>query len=286
MCAGAVEQVPRAWWFGQISLRPHFLCLNPCILRECANHRSTRGLLREDIPLSRGRRARTNEARYKLMWMAVGEDHSYLVFLCTSSRATHVSWFQFFIWITLPRHMLGILVMEESDGVHSHGVHGCTYSKQMPQKCFFAQHIIGNILVASRRLVMHTCEWHDEGMICFFMARDPSCACSPVPHTTLPIKIANCRATSEVRICCGVIPPTMRSIMFRRCSRRKHQVSRLNPSGGRTERTLNKDAVHRDGEWRKFEGRMVGSMFQSRIRTLKDISSVGWLPPHSNCMPY
>ena len=30
-------------------------------------------------------------------------------------------------------------------------------------------------LVASRRLVMHTCESHDEGMICFIMAFDPSC---------------------------------------------------------------------------------------------------------------
>ena len=138
------------------------------------------------------------------------------------------------LWITVPCHVWGALVMKESDGVHSPGVHGCTYSKHVPQKCFLAQHIIGNILVASRRLVMHTCESHDEGMICFTMARDPSCACSPMPHTTVSSKNSNCRATSEVRICCCVVPPTMRSIMIRPCSRRKHglkfMVTRKTPA--------------------------------------------------------
>ena len=120
---------------------------------------------------------------------------------------------------------------------------------------FFAQHLICNILVASRRLVMHTCESHDEGMICFIMAFDPSCVCSPVQHTTLPIKIANCRAPSDVRICGCVVLPKMRSTMFRPCSRRKYPLPPLNPASSRTERTLNKDAVQRDGASKKFEGR-------------------------------
>ena len=141
----------------------------------------------------------------------VGEDHSYRVFLCASSRATHVVWFH---WATLPRHVLVALVMEESDDFHSQGVHGCTNSKHVRQ-CFLAQHTIGNILVASRRLVMHTCESHDLRLICFTMAFDPSCVCSPMPHTTLRINSASCRTTSDVRICWCVVLPKMRSAMSR-----------------------------------------------------------------------
>ena len=112
-----------------------------------------------------------------------------------------------------------------------------------------------------RRLVMHTCVSHYLRLICFTTAFDPSCVCSPKSPTTVSSKSSNCRATPEVRICCCVFPLSMRSIMFRPCSRRNHLLPHLNPANTRTERTLNKDAVHRDGASRKFEGHMVCSMF-------------------------
>ena len=145
------------------------------------------------------------------------------------------------LWTTLPRHVLGALVMKESDDFHSQGVHGCTNSKHVRQCFFLGRSTSLAKLVASRRLVMHICESHDPRLICFTMAFDPSCVCSPMSPTTVSRKNSNCRATSEVRICCCVFPLTMRSIMFRPCSRRKHLLPHLNSANTRTERTLNKD---------------------------------------------
>ena len=144
--------------------------------------------------------------------MAVGEDHSYRVFLCASSRATHVVWFRFLFGSRCHSTCWAFLSWKsptEFTPTVARTPSTCD------QKSFFARHIIGNILVASRRLVMHTCESHDEGMICFFKARDPSCACSTLTHTTIRINSANCRTTSGVRICWCVVLPKMRSAMSR-----------------------------------------------------------------------
>ena len=164
------------------------------------------------------------------------------------------------LWTTLPRHVLVALVMKETDDFDSQGVHGCTKSKHVRQRFYWRSTPLAT-LGASRRLVMHTCVSHYLRLICFTMAFDPSCVCSPKSPTTVSSKSSNCRATPEVRICCCVFPLSMRSIMFRPCSRRNHLLPHLNPANTRTERTLNKDAVHRDGASRKFEGHMVCSMF-------------------------
>ena len=81
------------------------------------------------------------------MWVAMGEDHGYRLILCANSRATHVFMDSIFFWTTLPRHVLGILVMEESDGVHSQGcprLH--IFQVSATKRVLVAQHIIGNSL--------------------------------------------------------------------------------------------------------------------------------------------
>ena len=189
--------------------RPRLLLFNPCILRECANT-----LFHHGVVHVKTYHYQRTPSKNQLGSIQFDVDYSW-----RRSQLPCVSLCQFSC------DTCCILV----DGVHSHGVRLHIFQASATKMFFFAQHIICNILVASRRLVMHTCESHDEGMICFAMAFDPSCVCSPMPHTTVSSKSSNCRATSEVRICCCVFPPTVRSVMFRPCSRRKHLLLLFEP---------------------------------------------------------
>ena len=117
--------------------RPRLLLFNPNILRECANT-----LFHHGVVHVKTYHYQRTPSKNQLGSIQFDVDYSW-----RRSQLPCVSLCQF---------SCDTCCMV--DGVHSHGVHGCTYSKQVPQKCFFAQHIICNILVASRRLVMHTCD--------------------------------------------------------------------------------------------------------------------------------
>ena len=245
--------------------RPRLSRFNPCILRECA-----KTLFHHGVVYVKTYHFQRTPSKNQVGSIEFDVDYSWrrsqlpCVFLCQFSCDTCFNGFVFYL-----DHVDTPCV-----GYFGHGrVRWCSLPRRPRLYIFLVSatkrvlwRSIGNVLVASRRLVMHTCESHDEGMICFIMAFGQSCACSPVPHTTLPIKIANCRAPSDVRICWCIVPHKMRSTMFRPCSRRKHPLPPLNPASSRIERTLNKDAVQRDGkEVRRPQGRQHVSISRSDI---------------------